>query len=75
LLAIDEPPFKSDFLKAGDQVSGTFLDDADKFACFDQAVVRPRVEPCIAAPHALDEKLAALHVNAVQIGDLQFAAR
>ena len=63
------------FLKATDLDALAMLDRPDELASFKQAVVRARVEPSIAAPHLLEEYLAARHVEAVEIGDSILAAR
>ena len=44
-------------------------------AGLEQRVVRAGVEPGEAAAHDLDVELAALEVDAVDVGDLELAAR
>ncbi len=46
-----------------------------KLAGFEQAVVRAGVEPGEAAAQHLHVELAALQIDAVDVGDLQLAAR
>ncbi|OIQ72078.1 hypothetical protein GALL_462990 [mine drainage metagenome] len=51
------------------------LDGLDEIAGFDQALVGAGIEPGIAAAHDLHTELVALEINAVEIGNLQFASR
>ena len=41
---------------------------------FDQRCMSAGVEPCKATVQNLHEQIAALHVGAIDVGDLQFAA-
>ena len=47
----------------------------DEFGRLEQRIVRAGVEPGEAAAEHLDVQLAALEIDAVDVGDLQFAAR
>ncbi len=51
------------------------LERADELAGFQQGIVRAGVEPGVAAAHLLDVEVAGLQVDAVQVGDLELAAR
>src|SRR5207302_1941736 len=49
--------------------------DVDELRGFKQRIMGGGVEPRVAAPEALDVKLAALEVPLVEIGDFELAAR
>ena len=64
---------EGDFLGAGDLQSLALLDGGDELPGFEQAVVGAGVEPGVAATHDLDIELALFEVEAVEVGDLEFA--
>ena len=66
---------EGDFLRAGDLEALALLDGGDELAGFEQAVVGAGVEPGVAAAHDLDVELAFFEVEAVEVGDLEFATR
>ena len=66
---------ESDLLGTGDLEALALLQRADEFGRLDQRIRRAGVEPGEAAAEPLDLQLAALQIEPVEVGDLQFAAR
>ena len=64
-----------DFLRAGNSQSLALLEDLHEVAGLDQRGVRAGVEPGKAAAQHLDEEIAAIEIGAIDVGDLEFAAR
>src|SRR3546814_7481391 len=62
-------------LGRGDRQALTLFDGAHEIRRVEQRVVRARVEPREAAAERLDAQVAAFEIGAVDVGDLQFAAR
>ena len=75
LLRGDPTLAEGDFFEAGDLEALALLDGGDELAGFEQAVVGAGVEPGVAAAEDLDVELASVEVEAVEVGDFQFAAR
>ncbi len=68
---IAEP--QRDLFRTGDAESLTLFKDLDKMAGLDQQLMRAGIQPGKTAPKDFDEKIPALEVGAVQIGDFQLA--
>src|SRR5579863_7356571 len=66
---------KRDLLGTSDTQPLPLLEDLNKVAGFHQRSVGAGVEPRKAAAQHLDEKVPAVHVGAVEVGNFQFAAR
>ena len=75
LRGVDPALAERDFLRAGDFQSLALLDRRDELAGVEQAVVGAGVEPGVAAPQRLHLQPALLEVDAIDVGDLQLAAR
>src|SRR5262249_52748097 len=75
LIEIDQPLAVGDLLRAGDLEALPVLDRLDEGRGRDQRLVRAGVEPGKAAPERLDRERAARKVGAVDVGDLELAAR
>jgi hypothetical protein len=65
---------ETDFFEAGDLETLAVFDDGDELAGFEERVVRAGVEPRGAAAEDFDVEVAPLKIEAVEIGDLEFAA-
>ena len=65
---------EGDFFRAGNLEALAFFNGRDELAGFEQAIVGAGVEPGIAATHDFDVELSLLEVEAVEVGDLEFAA-
>src|ERR1700678_1546249 len=63
------------FFGTGDFEALALFDGLDENRGFNQRVVGPGIEPGEASTEALGTQLASLQVPAIDIGDLQFAAR
>src|ERR1051325_1601620 len=72
---IDQPEVIRHLLGARDLQPLPQLHGLDEVRRLQQRFLRAGVEPRVAAAELLDAQLAALEVDAVQIGDLQLAAR
>ena len=72
--AIDPPLMIGNFLETGDFQALAVLDDGHELRGFEEGVVGAGIEPRSAAAEELDEKLAPFEVEAVEVGDLEFAA-
>ena len=70
-----KPLAEGDLLQAGDVDALAVLQRADELAGLEQAVVGAGVEPGVAAGQVFDEEVARFQVDAVEVGDLQLAAR
>ena len=70
---IAEP--QRDLLRAGDPQALALLEDLDEMARLDKRGMRAGVEPGKAAAEHLDMEIAALEIGAVDVGDLELAAR
>src|ERR1700722_19420839 len=75
LFGVDEALAPGDLLHARDLQALTLLDDAHEHARVEQRIVSSGVEPGGAAPQPLDPQGALLEVDAIQIRDLELAAR
>src|SRR3546814_4610954 len=75
LVGGDEALAPGDLLQAGDLQALAMLDGLHELRGVDEAVVGAGVEPGIAAAEALHLQLPGLEVAAVEIGNLQLAAR
>ena len=73
LFGLDPSLAEGDFLGAGDLQSLALLDGGDELAGFEQTVVGAGIEPGVTAAHDLDVELAFFEVEAVEVGDLEFA--
>src|SRR5262249_57483815 len=75
LLEADEPLAIGDLFGAGDLEALPVLDRLDESRGLDQRLVRAGVEPGETAPERLDRERTARQIGAVDVGDLEFAAR
>src|SRR5690242_19196049 len=75
LLGVDESAQEGDLLHAGDLQPLPALHDAHELGRLEQGFMGARVEPGKAPAQPLDPELAGLEITAVDISDLQFAAR
>ena len=75
LRGVDEAHPVGDFLDAGDLQALAVLDRLDVVGGLDERFGGAGVEPGEAPAEALDAELAATEVLAVDVGDLEFAAR
>src|SRR5947209_2764497 len=75
LIGIDVTQPQRDLLDAGDAQALALLEDLHEVAGFDQRLVRAGVEPGKAAAEHLDMQVAAFEIGAVDVGDLELAAR
>ena len=71
----DEAQAIGDLFRAGDVESLAAFDGVDEDGGFKERVVGAGVEPGHAAAHDLDAERAGLEVAAVEVGDLELAAR
>jgi hypothetical protein len=75
LVAIDPALAVGDFFRAGDLEALAFLDALDEVGGLQQGLGRAGVEPGEAAAELFEVQGALLQVQAVEIGDLELAAR
>src|SRR4051812_26406125 len=75
LCIVDEPEVVRDLLRARDLQSLPQLHGLDKIRGLQQRLLRAGVKPREAAPELLDPQFADLQIDAIQVGDLQLAAR
>lgn len=75
LLVGDPAIAPGDLFRAGDPEALPPLQRGDELARIEQRIVGAGVEPRIAAPHALDGERAGVEIEAVEVGDLELAAR
>ena len=75
LLGVDEALAPGDLLDARHFQPLPLLDDAHEHAGIEQRIVRAGIEPRRAAPEPLDVQRAELQVRAIEIRDLELAAR
>src|ERR1017187_765716 len=68
------PVQEGDFLWTRDAESLALFQRAHEFGGLEQRVRRARIEPGIAATHALDAQLSSFEIGAVQVSDFQFSA-
>ncbi len=66
---------EGDFLRASDLQALALFNRGDELPGFEQAVVGAGVQPGVAAAEGLHLQLALLQIDAVDVGDLQLAAR
>jgi hypothetical protein len=74
LRLVDETQFERDLFRTGNAQALPPLQRAHELRCFEQAVAGPGVEPCEAAPHELEVRLAAVGIGPDDVGDLVFVA-
>src|ERR1035437_2943029 len=72
--AIDPALMVGDFLQTGDFQALAVFDDVHELRGVEQGVVRAGVEPGSAAAEELNVQLAAVEIEAIEVGDLEFAA-
>jgi hypothetical protein len=65
---------ETNFFEAGDFQALAIFDDGDELPGFEEGIVGAGVEPRSAAAEEFDVEVAALEIEAVEIGDLEFAA-
>ena len=66
----EPPPLKVEF----GAVNRTVFEHLHELPGLQHRVVRPGVEPCHAAAHHFNLQLASFKIEAIQVGDFQFAA-
>ena len=74
LVGVDEPGYQRDLLQAGDAHALPVFQHLDELAGLQQRIVGAGVQPGETAPEVDQRGLALLHVDVVQVGDLQLAA-
>src|SRR6185436_2334074 len=72
---VDPTLLEGDLLDAADAQALALFDGAYELPGLDQAVMGAGVEPGEAAAKDFHAQLAGLEIEAVEVGDLQFAAR
>lgn len=65
---------ETDFFEAGDFQALAIFDDGDELPGLEEGIVGAGVEPRSAAAEEFDVEVAALEIEAVEIGDLEFSA-
>ena len=75
LAGVEEAVLERDLLEARDLDALPVLDGAHEGRCLVEAFMRTGVEPGIAAAEPRDGQVAPFEIGAVDVGDLQLAAR
>src|ERR1700722_3969564 len=75
LVEINESLAIGDLLRAGELDALPALDGLDEGRCRDEGLMRARVEPRNAAPERFDLERPTRQISAVDVGDLELAAR
>src|SRR6266404_1850682 len=75
LIGVDETRAPGDLFNAGHFQSLSFLDDADERAGIEQGIVSAGIKPGRTPAQTFDVQITDLEVRAIQVSDLEFAAR